>query len=178
MNHLRDSAVRAIIVHLMSFNDPIIGGSFGLYYNDLLSREPNDLDVFIPNTVNYEQYLNIPGLEVVEGQKGSLQESDAFGNHITRIGLKYRYLGVDISVCMFMVPKEQMKYTRTFIQPHTGAAYTVRLQLPMVAIESKRQYAEKYNVNPKHAKDLFEIGMYLGIGDALVPQNLKLSTGS
>lgn len=167
-------ALKSLIGQLMCFKDPIIGGSFGLYHNHLITREPGDLDVFIPNTVDPKIFLTIPGLEMVEGNKGSLQESDAFGNNITRVGFKYHYLGFDILMCMFMVPKEQMEYALHFVKLFLNDGYLVRIQLPMFAIESKKQYAEKYNVNPKHAKDLFVIGMHLGIGDALVPQSLKL----
>lgn len=124
----------------------VVGGSLGLHTRKLLSRTPNDIDIFY-----YRDYFpdDLKSLEIVDPQKISPFCTDVFGETITRRSLNIN----GVPVCLFVVPPEQCKYD---ILKNDFYRFEIPVQLPIYAIEAKKQYFERYG-DEKHGKDIVEI---------------------
>jgi hypothetical protein len=147
----------------------IIGGSLMLRYRGLINREPNDVDVLIPNYLSITKFLErLPGVELATDMSSlSDVSTDVFGNKIQRTACMYK----DIKICVFKVPVEQMVYDYENKYSHSAGHHLyIRIQRPMFAIEAKRQYVSNSKAHTpymkKHVQDLMDIAINMGMMDA------------
>jgi hypothetical protein len=123
--------------------DAVIGGSISFIARGLLTREPNDIDLFF----NEHSSLTKNGLldKCAIDELGSDTTTDINGKEIQRTSLKI----MGVKVCAFKVDDEYL--TNDTVQ-YNGVS--IRAQHPHYGIVAKKIYAEK---NDKHKKDLEEI---------------------
>ena len=157
--------------------DAIIGGSIMLHTHKLLNREPNDIDVLIPDYMSISTFADPLGLTLdVTTESLSDTDIDVAGNKVQRIACKYK----DIKICVFKVPTDQLVWTQEYVIVQKSGInyyYWGRLQSPMFCIEAKRQYLRKARHHDapsfkKHLNDLIEIGNNMGIGSSLIPSEV------
>jgi hypothetical protein len=164
--HLEELLLK--VTHFMPI--AIIGGSLMLQTRGLISREPNDVDLIVPNYFAFTKFLErLPEIEVGHTGDDALSNTceDVFGNKIQRIGCRYK----SIKICVFKVPSEQFRYDckNIFIMKDIQ----IRVQRPMFTIEAKRLYVKDHFLKStvaspyilKHIHDLKEIARSMGLSD-------------
>lgn len=123
--------------------DAVIGGSISFIARGLLTREPNDIDLFFSENSS----LTRNGLldECSVDELGSDTTTDILGRQIQRTSLKI----MGVKVCAFKVEDAFLLYD---LIEYNGVS--IRAQHPNYGLVAKNIYAEK---NDKHKKDLEEI---------------------
>jgi hypothetical protein len=122
--------------------DAVVGGSISFISRGLLSRQPNDIDLFFPE---YSSLVNFGLLNCYVDEIGSDTTTDINGKEIQRTSLKI----MGVKVCAFKVEDPYLKHD---ILEYNGVK--IKAQFPQYGIVAKKIYAEK---NDKHKKDLEEI---------------------
>lgn len=132
---------------LWKLHNPIFGGSIMFNAYGLLSREPNDIDVF---TCQYPYNL----MSNNEWKRIDVSTTSPYVYDIFGVPLKrYAFTRNDVHICVFVIPEEQHKHE---IKYSPFLQRFINCQLPMFGIEAKRQYFENYGII-KHGEDLVEI---------------------
>jgi hypothetical protein len=122
--------------------DVVVGGSISFIARGLLSRQPNDIDLFFPE---YSSLTRWGLFDCIIDEVGSDTTTDINGKEIQRTSLKI----MGVKVCAFKVEDDHLKHE---ILEYNGVK--IQAQFPQYGIIAKKIYSEK---NDKHKKDLEEI---------------------
>lgn len=123
--------------------DVIIGGSISFIARNLLTRDPNDIDIMVP--MRGPSFSKSGIFELISEDVGSDTVTDINGELIRRTSLKVK----GVKVCVFELPAETLIAERLVYK-----GVVINCQIPAFGIVAKKVYSAR---NLKHSFDLAEI---------------------